>query len=301
MVAGMRQFQAFPAFRETDALRFVPAAGSGPIEPRGASAVGAEWTAIVLAGRRPGVDPLAARFGLANKSLIPLGGETLVARVVRTLRAVPAIGRIIVASQDVEALRDGALGPALRDPATSLQASRGSISETLLDIVGRGAARWPYLVTTADNALLQPSTLAGFLDRARGDGVSIGFVERATVEAAHPETRRTWLRFRGGAYTGANLFALHTPCVAPALRLWRGVEEDRKKGWRVLACFGPWLLARALTRTITIERGLAAAGERLGTTARPIVLDDADVAIDIDKPDDHRIAEAIIAARARQP
>ena len=49
--------------------------------------------------------------------------------------------------------------------------------------------------------------------------VAAGVVEARVLLAAHPDNRRTWLRFRGGAWSGANLFALKGGQVMPALRL----------------------------------------------------------------------------------
>ena len=58
--------------------------------------------ALLLAGRRPGVDALAATRGETLKALIPVAGIPMVARVVTTLLATPAIGAIRVMTQDVD-------------------------------------------------------------------------------------------------------------------------------------------------------------------------------------------------------
>ena len=92
---------------------------------------------------------------------------------------------------------------------------------------------WPLLVTTADHALLDAATVDEFCNAATGADIAIGVVERNALMRRLPGTRRTWIKFRGGAYTGANLFALRSPAVVPAIHLWRSVEQDRKKGWRV--------------------------------------------------------------------
>jgi len=58
------------------------------------------------------------------------------------------------------------------------------------------------------------------------------------------------------------------------------------------------LLIRALTRTISLDGAIARAGARLGLVARPVVLDDARAAVDVDKPDDHALATAVLEGRA---
>ena len=70
------------------------------------------------------------------------------------------------------------------------------------------------------------------------------------------------------------------------------------KARRLLSHFGPWLAVRALTRTIGLADALAAAGRRLGLTARLVAMPQAEAAIDVDKPADLALAETILAARA---
>ena len=113
-----------------------------------------------------------------------------------------------------------------------------------------------------------------------------------------PETRRTWLKFRGGAYTGANLFALASPAVRPAIELWRSVEQDRKKAWRVVATLGPGVLLAAILRLISLDEVLAQLGSRLGLRLRAVRLSNPLAGVDVDKPEDHELVEAIIAGRA---
>ena len=109
-----------------------------------------------------------------------------------------------------------------------------------------------------------------------------------------PETKRTWLGFRGGAYTGANLFALNSPEVMSAIELWRSVEQDRKKAWRVMALLGPAVLAGAALRLLSLDQVLARLGRKLGLSIRAVRLTNPLAGVDVDKPEDHALAEAIL-------
>lgn len=255
--------------------------------------VGAGWTAVVLAGQRPGIDPLADAFGERWKALIPVAGEPMLSWVVATLLTVPAIARIIVLAQEPEAL----MAAVPDDPRIRFHASRPGISDSLRDIVGGPKAPWPVLVTTADHPLLTRAMVETFMDGATDCDVAIGMVEHRTMLAAYPQTRRTWLRFRDGAYSGANLFALRTPAAARALDLWARAEQDRKQAFRLFWHFGPLLALRAITRTIGLRSALALAGRRLGLDAKLVDLPFAEAAIDVDKPADHALVEAIVASR----
>jgi len=170
------------------------------------------FTAIVLAGSRPGKDPFAERFGTDLKALIPVGGEPMVRKPVRALLESESVGSIIVLTQAPD--RIAAALP--QDARIEVRPSQGTIAETMLDLIQDQGLSWPLLVTTADHALLEAATVDEFCRAAVGADIGIGVVERANLMKRLPETRRTWLKFRGGAYTGANLFALRSPEVAPA-------------------------------------------------------------------------------------
>ena len=49
-------------------------------------------TALVLAGSRPGPDPLLAGTGLATKTLLPVAGQPMLAHVLAALARAPQEG-----------------------------------------------------------------------------------------------------------------------------------------------------------------------------------------------------------------
>jgi GTP:adenosylcobinamide-phosphate guanylyltransferase len=251
------------------------------------------WSAAVLAGSRPGVDAFAAAHGTDLKALIPVGGEPMVCRPVKALLASDRIKQVRVFAQDPE--RIAGVLPA--DPRLSLERSAETIASTLEPICLDGSMAWPLLVTTADHALLTPQMIADFCDQAEGADLAIGVVERRRLLERLPETRRTWLRFRGGAYSGANLFALGGPKSVAAVELWRSVEQDRKKAVAVLAVLGPGLLVGAALRLRTVQQTAAAAGRRIGLHVRTVELSDPLAAVDVDKQADLTLAEALLAKR----
>ena len=251
------------------------------------------WTALVLAGSRPGIDPFARAHGTDLKALIPLGGVPMVARPVAALLASPHIARVRVLAQAVD--RIAAVLPA--DPRLSVEPSGATIAATLDAILSDPATSYPLLVTTADHGLLDAAMVADFCTRSAGADLAIGMVERRALMAILPQTRRTWLHFRGAAYSGANLFAFGSSDAARAVSLWRSVEQDRKKGWRMIAALGPALLLGAAFRLRTLDQTLDAVGRRLGLSIRKVELKNPIAAIDVDKEADLVIALQLLEAR----
>jgi GTP:adenosylcobinamide-phosphate guanylyltransferase len=252
-----------------------------------------KYTAIVLAGSRPGRDAFAEVRGTDLKALIPIGGEPMVRRPVRALLAAEDIGEIIVLSQAPE--RIAQVLP--EDPRITFRKSDATIATTMLELCFDKKTNWPVLVTTADHALLDTEMIDEFCAYADGD-ITLGVVERATLLRRFPDAKRTWVKFRGGAYTGANLFALRSPKVAAAIELWRSVENERKKGWRVVSLLGPFVLVGTLLRMLSIDVALRRIGRKLGLDIRALRLSNPLAGVDVDKAADHELAEAILAGRA---
>ncbi|HXG81633.1 MAG TPA: nucleotidyltransferase family protein [Sphingomicrobium sp.] len=252
------------------------------------------WSAIVLAGQRPGVDPFAQAHGTDLKALIPVGGVPMVARPVQALLQSPQIERIRVLAQQPERIAE--VLP--KDDRLTVEESGSTIAATLDAILSDPSTRYPLLVTTADHALLDPAMIAEFCARAEGADLAIGLVERKALMARLPDAQRTWLTFRGGAYSGANLFAFGSAKAAKAVALWRSVEQDRKKGWRMIAALGPVVLLGAVLRLRTLDQTLDSVGRRLGLSIRKVELTDPLAAVDVDKQADHALVTAILEGRA---
>ena len=251
-------------------------------------------TAVVLAGSRPGSDPLAAAFGSDLKALVPIGGKPMVRWPVEALLACDRFSQVRVLAQEPE--RIGAALPA--HPKLVVERSGATIAATLEKMVFDPSVQWPLIVTTADHVLLDAGMIDEFCDLAEPADIAIGVVEREALMRRLPQSQRTWIHFRHGAYSGANLFQLSGPKVLPALELWRSVEQDRKKGWRLLAALGPALLLGSVLRLRTLDQTLGRIGRRLGLTIRKVELSNPLAAVDVDKPADHSLVTAILEGRA---
>ena len=257
-----------------------------------------DWTAIVLAGRRPGENGFAASHGVAAKALIRAGGEPMLGRVARALLDSPSIGRIVVLAQEADELLTGELHWMAADPRIATARSGDGISASVGRLAGTEAAPYPVLVTTADHPLLRPEMVEAFIAQAAGADAAFAMVERRTVESLHPDTRRTWLKAANGHFSGANLFALMTPASRRGTDFWSRAEQDRKRPLKMLSYLGLGIFLRALTRTISLEGAAERAGRKAGFRLKAVPLPFAEAAIDVDKQSDLELAERILAARA---
>lgn len=248
-------------------------------------------TALVLAGQRGGVpDPMAVAAGVSHKALLRVAGVPMLLRVVRALRATPAIGRIVVAIEAPETTLAGlgglegvALRPAAASPACSVAAVFAEF----------GA---PLLVTTADHALLTPAMVSHLLEGAPPRAAVVAALARdRTVLAAFPGTRRTWLRFRDGAFSGCNLFLLAAQEARGALGFWQRLERRRKQPMAMARMLGPVPLLRFVLGQLTLRAALDALERRCAAPLAVVEMPFGAAAVDVDKPSDLALAEAAAA------
>jgi GTP:adenosylcobinamide-phosphate guanylyltransferase len=250
-------------------------------------------TALVLAGSRAGAaDPMAMAAGVSHKALLPVGGVPMLARVLDALRASPGIARIVVMIETPERSLAGfplgadvLLRPAQPSPSRSVAAA--------LEEFGA-----PLLVTTADHALLTPAMVAQFMNGLPpGTDVAAGLARSEVVLATWPDARRTWLRFSDGRYSGCNLFWMGTPAAAGVVDFWRRVEQQRKKPMAMVRMLGPWMLLRFALGLLSLPAALAALGARTDARLAAVEMPFAEAAVDVDKPADLELAEAVLARR----
>lgn len=254
-------------------------------------------TALVLAGTRSGGDPLAAYAGVSHKALIEVGGRTMIERVVAALAAVPEVARIVIAIER-PALLIGLPGlqPASCAKPLATMSTEAGPSATVAAALAREGT--PLLVTTADHALLQTAWLQEFLASCRpGVDVTLALARRAAVEAAAPDTRRTWLRFSDGDYSGCNLFLMAAPAAIGAVELWRELERDRKQPLRMMRRLGWTTALRYRLGWLASNAAMARLGGQAGGASIAIAeMRDGRAAIDVDKAEDLELVRRLVGS-----
>lgn len=235
-------------------------------------------SALVLAGSRGPRDPVADYAGVPQKALVRIADRTMLAHVTQVLR-LAGFDRIAVSAGAADVADEvRRLGTQMIAPGPGPSAS------TAAGFEGLGA---PLLVTTADHALLRPEWVSDFVARVPATAdVAVLLARRESVEAAAPGSKRTYLRFADGDWSGCNLFYLAHPRASRVIALWQRIERDRKRPWRIVRLLGIRPLFRYLRGTLTLAEAVARLGEIVGVEAAVVECPDGLAAVDVDKPAD---------------
>jgi GTP:adenosylcobinamide-phosphate guanylyltransferase len=258
------------------------------------------FTVLVMAASRGAGDPVATGHDLSHKCLVPVAGETMLGRVLGTLDQSPRVGRVAISIESPDIInRDSDLAAQLTRGNITVIPSAASPCASVLAALDDLDDPWPVLVTTADHPLLSPAMVDHFCDEALVSeaDVAVALASASCILANYPDTKRTFLPFRGERYSGCNLFALMTPRAARAVDFWRRLEIHRKHPWRLFRAFGPMAVIRFMAGGMTLAAAFAAASRRLDVAAAAITMPFAEAAIDVDKPDDLALVEKILRHR----
>lgn len=253
---------------------------------------------LILAGRRPGaVDALAAAHRVDDKCLVPVAGRPMIAHVLASAAASGA-ERVIISTHHA------ALPADLDDPVVASLGERLVIvaaADNLADSVlaAAGEARFPLLITTADNCLLTPETIAEIDAEARRLDVEAGvaLARREDVLAVHPEGQRRFYEFSDVAVSNCNAYWIGHRGALKAAEAFRGGGQFVKKPVRVMQAFGLVNLLRFRFGLGPIHHIFARISRKLKVDIAPLIVSDGATAIDVDNERSLRVTEALMARR----
>lgn len=253
---------------------------------------------LILAGRRAGsVDPLATVHGVADKCLVPVAGRPMIAHVLDSAAASGA-GQIFISTHHSTLLAD------LCDPVVELLGDRLIIvaaADNLADSVLAVAdvASFPLLVTTADNCLLTPDTIAEIGGEAERLDIEAGvaLARREDVLAVHPEGQRRFYEFSDVAVSNCNAYWIGHRGALKATEAFRGGGQFVKKPIRVMQAFGLINLLRFRFGLGPIHHIFARISRHMNVEIAPLLISNGATAIDVDNERSLCVTEALMARR----
>jgi CTP:molybdopterin cytidylyltransferase MocA len=254
---------------------------------------------VILAAQRPGViDPLASRFGVSHKCLIPFADKPLIAHVLQTVLAYEDAASVTVSTEENSfvAIKEAIAAHGIEADAINWTAAADNLADSV--IAAAQGHDGPMIVTTADNPLLMPESLDAMMRALRRFEVAIAMSPREAVHAAHAEGQRRFYRFRDGEFSNCNLYGIAGPAGLKATEAFRGGGQFAKKASRIVEAFGLINLILLQLRLISLGSGLSRISRRLGVRIAPVLLTDGSQAIDVDNDRTYGVASEIMARRA---
>jgi len=246
--------------------------------------------AILLAGAA-NTGPLRDVSSATNEALIEIGGKPMVQYVIDGLRQSREVGRIVIAAPP------GEVEPHVTGEGLEFVPSSGDIVENIVRAAHILPPDEQLLIATSDIPLVTGDIIDGLIALCRQIPADVHYpiVERSVGEKKYPHVKRTYVTLREGTFTGGNLFLVNPQIVDKAAPRVRRFFEYRKSPVRLAGLLGFSFVVRYLLfKNIPLKELEQKASEVLGVRGAVVLCPWPEVGIDVDKPSDLQLAQAVL-------
>ncbi len=258
------------------------------------------YTTLILAASRGNLDPLAKAGGVSHKCFIDIAGEPMLRRVVRAVAESGRVSRIVVAIEEASiAEAKQILAPIPGSADIVYIPSMANIGTSVSEVARAVPDSLPLVVTTGDNALHTAEMVRYFCDSLAGleADTALGLTPAECILEKYPDGNRAFHRFRDGAFSSCNLYALMNERGVSGSRIFNGGGQFGKKPKRLIGAFGIAAFLLYKSRLLKLRTFLKFVSRAIGVKAVPVLMPFAEGPIDVDRMQDWELANKIVAAR----
>lgn len=248
--------------------------------------------ALVLAGSLNN-GPLQGVSTEKYEALIPIGPHSMLEYVLNALQNSSCVDRVLVA------------GPPEIQEVLPKDTIWMRSADTMMENIQQGCAlmEGSFLLVTSDIPLLTPQAVQGFLDLCGENQEDLYFplVPRPLVEKNFPGSKRTYVHFKEGVFTGGNLFLVNPRVVPACLRIGQELIALRKKPWALARRVGYSLLLKLILQRLALQEVQEKASGLLGIRGKAVICPFPEVGVDVDKPADLEMICRVLGYDNLQP
>lgn len=247
---------------------------------------------VTAGGKNRADDPLYRITGVKKKALIPLGGKPMIAWVVEALAGSGLVQNIVIVGLEPDEVD---FGPVQVNFVHGVDGLVDNILAALDRLKQINPAAQKTLLVSSDIPLITPEIVRGFVDECGSQEADIYYaiVEQNTMEARFPGSKRTFVPFKGGRYSGGDIFLADVSAPDKTdLDLFRSLTGSRKNYWQQARMLGFGFIFRFLFRMMTVEEAAQRASKIINLNARAVVTRFAELGMDLDKPHQYEIIKA---------
>lgn len=253
--------------------------------------------AIVMAGGKlQPKEPLYTLMPEGYKSMLPVAGKPMVQWVVDALNEARFVHRILVIglppSNPLESVKPLLMLEDQGDMVTNIQEGARQVHRLESNELSA-------LTVSADIPLISGEMVDWVAERVAGEPADICYnvIERSTMEAVFPSSRRTYVKLKGQELCGGDLNSVRIGLALEDNPFWQRLVESRKSPLRQAALVGYDTLFMLLLRQLSLQEAVHSINRRLGISARALVCPYAEIGMDVDKPFQLDIAQEALLAR----
>ena len=247
--------------------------------------------AVILGGGK--IDErLQDYFQGASKGLIPVNNRSCIEYVLEAVRATEGVDKVaLVGPSELTDL------PAARLADLHVPEPAGIVDKLVAATEALGDDK-KLLFAGCDAPLVTPESLADTIERDPGECAAVlPLVTEPVALEAFPDKHWYFVKLRDAVIVGCNVMVLDPKLLFRNVERAREMENARQKPWRLALMLGlPFLLRFKLGR-LGIADCEKRVSELIGAPCRAQITQYAELAVDLDRPEDVPVIEAALRAR----
>ncbi len=249
-----------------------------------------QYDAVILAGGENSSE-LKKIAPYDNEALIIIGNYPMIYYVYSALRDTPDINNIVV-SGPIDALRS--ILP--RDERLFFvdggENAIESFSHAVKVLENKGISS-KIIVAPTDVPFITSEAIRDFLTRCEDSEADFYYpiTSKEVNDRKYPGVVRTYVRLKDGVFTGGNLFLLRSQRISECLDMGLKLIQRRKNPLAMAKLFGLGLVWKYIIGRLSIKMAEKRFSEVVGIRGKGIISSYAEVGVDVDKPEDLRLAQ----------
>jgi len=248
--------------------------------------------AIVTAGGIPKPDePLYEYTQGKSKALLEIAGKPMVQWVLDAVGASDKVEQVVIVGLGPDS------GVSCQKPLTYIP-NQGSMLDNVRTSIDKVVELNPeaelILMVSSDIPALTTEMVDWAIETAQEteDDMYYNLITKEVMEARFPGSKRSFIKFKDAEICGGDMNLVRASAASGNDELWEQLIAARKNVFKQAALFGFSTLILLLTRQLSIHDAAPRVSKQIGIRGRAIFCPYAELAMDVDKPNQFELLRA---------
>lgn len=225
-----------------------------------------------------------------SKALIKISSKYMVEYVIESLRDSGCVERILIVGNE-------ALKEKIGDKVDEFILARGDILDNAMAAFDSAVRNeMPFIICTSDIPMVKGEAIRDFVEKCQVRNLEFGYpiIDKRLNDLKYPTVKRTYVKMKGGTYTGGNVLYIKPQAVNVFGEKARLIVQNRKNPLRMGRVLGFTFLIRLFMGRLSIMSVEKKLYKKFKLRFGAVITQYPEIGNDVDKPSDFEFVKNYI-------
>lgn len=225
-----------------------------------------------------------------SKALLKISSKYMVEYVIESLRDSGCVDRIFIVGQDT-------LKEKIGDKVDEFVQARGDILDNVMAAFNSARRdEMPFIICTSDIPMVKGEAIRDFVKECQYRNLEFGYpiIDKSLNDLKYPTVKRTYVKMKGGIYTGGNIIYLTPQIINIFKDKARFIIKNRKKPLRMGRALGFTFLVKLAMGRLSVESVESWLYKKFKVRFGAVITQYPEIGNDVDKPSDFEFVKSYI-------